>query len=136
VASILPLLATHYQEIAPMRFSLSAVAAAALTTIVFLPEAALASCIGDICVSGQDQGNIHVISFSVDPNSVFFPSRDHYNYNDGHGQRELGINETQVRMTIPAGRPRILHYAFQICNRNSIGKSLCGKWANFTHTVQ
>jgi hypothetical protein len=118
-----------------MRFSLSAAAAAALTTIVFLPGTALASCIGDICVSGQDQGNMHVIDFSVDPNSVFNRNGDHYNYNDGHGQRELGRNETQVRMTIPPGRPAILRYAFQICERSN-GKSLCGKWANFTHTVQ
>jgi hypothetical protein len=119
-----------------MRFNRSATAAAMLTAFVVLPEAALAACVGDICVSGRDEGNIHVINFSVDPNSVFVNSRDHYNYNDGHGQRELGLNETQVRMTIPSGRPAVLRYAFQICNRNGAGKSLCGKWANFTHTVQ
>ena len=120
-----------------MRFDLSAVAAAALTTIAFLPEAALASCKGDVCVSGQDQGNTHVIDFSLNPDS-HFESATHYNFNDGHGQRELGIHETQVRITIPPSRPTILHYSFQVCIGKSglFAGSQCYPWANFTHTVQ
>ena len=117
-----------------MRFKLSVVAAAVSTTIVFLPAAALASCIGDVCVSGQDEGNMHYINFSLAPNGSI-ASPDHYNFNDGQGQRQLGLNETQVRMTIPPRRPVTLHYSFQVCNHAFAG-STCGPWANFQHVVQ
>jgi hypothetical protein len=120
------------REIASMRFSLSAVAAAALTTIVFLPGAALASCINGICVSGHDEGNVHVIDFGTTMKNV-----NHYNFNGGSGQRQLGAHETQVTIPIPPNRPAILHYAFQGCREGSfLQKSGCSAWANFTHTVQ
>ena len=47
-----------------MRFNLSATAAVVLTASVFLPGAALASCIQGICVSGCDDGDVHFVQFS------------------------------------------------------------------------
>lgn len=115
-----------------MRFSLSVAAAAALTTIVFLPGPALASCIQSICVTGHDEGNLHIIDFSTTAGG----NVSHWNFNGGSGQRELGPHETQVRMTIPSRRPVTLHYAFQLCAGGGLLASRCGPWVNFTHTVQ
>ena len=113
----------------------AAAAAVAVTTMIFLPASALANCVQYICVTGHDEGNIHIIDFSLSPkmNPANVTS---YNFNDGHGQRQLGPHETQVRMTIPPGRPQILHYAFQTCFRRALApQSACTPWENFTHTV-
>ena len=116
-----------------MHFKLSVVAAGILTAIVFLPWSALAACKQGFCVSGRDEGNVHVIQFSTTLQHV-----DHYNFNAGAGQRELGINETQVTIPIPSSRPTILNYSFQGCNRDGgpTASSKCTPWVNFTHTVQ
>lgn len=118
-----------------MRFNFFAFAVGALTTMIFLPAAALANCVQYICVTGHDEGNIHIIDFSI--SSKMNPANvTSFNFNDGHGQRELGPHETQVRMTIPHGRPQILHYSFQTCFRSTFApKSACTPWENFTHTV-
>jgi hypothetical protein len=122
----------HNREIAPMRFKLSVIAAGILTTMVILPGAALASCINGICVSGHDEGNVHVIDFSTTLQHV-----THFNFNGGSGQRELGPNETQVTIPIPQSRPTFLHFAFQGCSGGGLlQKSRCSPWANFSHTVQ
>ena len=74
---------------------------------------------------------MHIIDFSATV------THSHFNFNDGSGQRELGANETQVRMPIPHGRPVILHYAFQACTGGGfLKKSSCTPWANFEHTVR
>src|SRR5665213_1745682 len=95
-----------------MRLRLLATAAGAMVTAIvsFTPQPSLAeNCKNGICVNGHDEGNIHFIDFHATV------AHSHYNFNDGSGQRELGANETQVRISIPPSRPVTLHYGFQAC---------------------
>jgi hypothetical protein len=114
-----------------MRFGLSAASVAVLTTMIFLPGAALATCKNGMCVSGHDEGNTHYIDFYTTLKNV-----THFNFNDGSGQKELGANQTQVTMALPANRPATIHYAFQGCSGGGfLQSSKCSAWANFTHTA-
>jgi hypothetical protein len=104
---------------------------AAATVAVFLPTASLAeTCKNGICVHGHQEGNTLFVDFRATV------ARSHYNFNDGSGQREIGANETQVRIPI-RGRGVMIHYAFQACTGGgTFSRSRCTPWANFSHTVR
>jgi hypothetical protein len=105
---------------------------ATATMILGWPLAAHASCKEGICVSGRDEGNIHIIDFTSNWKNI-----THFNFNDGHGQRELGSNERQVTIPLSSSRPITIHYGFQACGGGGfLQKSGCTPWAQFEHTAQ
>jgi hypothetical protein len=115
-----------------MRLRLSATAAV-MTTIVFLPSAALAACKQGICVSGKDVGNFHMVTWSTTLRNV-----DHYNFRwPGGAQDEVGRNAAAASVDMGRSRPKTIHYAIQACAGGGVlQKSSCLPWVTFTHTAK
>ena len=116
-----------------MRFNLSAAAAVLLTASVFLPGAALASCIQGICVTGRDDGDVHFVQFSQTLGNYI----THFNLSiPGSAQRQLGPNETQFTVPLGKTRPVTIHFSLQACDRRGLFRaSSCTPWVNFSHTA-
>jgi hypothetical protein len=115
-----------------------ATAICVMTAMILLPATASASCKQGICVSGRDEGNVHVITFYTRLVGI-----THYNFKSfftGYylPQTELAGNATQYRLiNIPSRRPIQIKYSMQACRRGgTFSPSMCAPWATFTHTIR
>ncbi|MBZ9739743.1 MULTISPECIES: hypothetical protein [unclassified Mesorhizobium] len=113
----------------------SIVSAIAGIAIAMTSTQALASCKQGFCVSGRDEGSVHIVEFSTTYTNV-----DHFNVSSERivgGQIELGKNETRFQVYIPRGKPPTFSYAIQACAYGGFPpRSNCKPWVTFTHTVK
>ena len=131
----------HSMEMLTMKSfatTISVLTAMILLPTTLLPTTAFASCKQGICVSGRDQGNVHIITFHTRLVGI-----THYNFKSfftGYylPQFELAGNVTEYRLgNIPSRRPIQVKYSMQACRRGGVfSPSMCAPWADFTHTMR
>ena len=104
---------------------------ATFAALALLPADAQAACKGGFCVSGSDQGGMHVVTFTTTWN--------HYNHfnlmNPDGSQNELGANQRQFSFRNKASGT-VETFALQACSGGGfLSGSKCTVWAYFTHTA-
>ncbi len=104
---------------------------ATFATLALAPAEAQAACRGGFCVSGRDNGDVHIVDFTTSLTKV-----THFNWSSPQGQQhELGPNETQFSFNnLPSGT--LEQFGMQACSGGGfMQKSRCTSWTYFTHTV-